>query len=357
VNYLMARELMVKWKRETQRLRSPFFDYTNPEVTAALKSLMAKLSNHISIQREQMEPMLKKAIKDTLVMVYAPLDFFKGQLDEMADIKVLTADLDSHKRYYKLHEGIVGKVTEELAERRITESFVGDLLVMFLQALKDYTALVTPEVDVRRQFNVSDVLQPSLIFHSEEGDKVTLDVMTSAKTTPTIATPEVVAEAVVTSKPVTAQEEGRQSASQPAGGQLVDNPRVTTPPSRVADANQDRLQNLNESFAKLQQERLGERLAANSQNQQTLANRTFNARTINAGLKLRMVHELFGGSNDSFETCLNDLISQASVDESLEVLHNRYATPNKWDMSARSVSMITNLIHTYYVGLGAGAAA
>src|SRR6187402_1644375 len=56
VNLFVIRELLHAWKHEGQKLRSPFFDYANPEVADALTKFHNLLSNNISITKENFQP-------------------------------------------------------------------------------------------------------------------------------------------------------------------------------------------------------------------------------------------------------------------------------------------------------------
>ena len=49
INLFVLSELLHAWKLESQRLRSPFFDYTSPEVSDALSKFLNLLSNHIHL--------------------------------------------------------------------------------------------------------------------------------------------------------------------------------------------------------------------------------------------------------------------------------------------------------------------
>ena len=81
VNLFVIRELLRAWQHEGQKLRSPYFDYTTPEIKEALEHLQNLLSNHILINKENFQPLLKKAVVQTLSLVVDPYDFFSDILD------------------------------------------------------------------------------------------------------------------------------------------------------------------------------------------------------------------------------------------------------------------------------------
>lgn len=51
VNFFVLKVLMDKWKEETTKLRSPYFDYENEEVKNGVEVFLNLLSNHILIKR------------------------------------------------------------------------------------------------------------------------------------------------------------------------------------------------------------------------------------------------------------------------------------------------------------------
>src|SRR5215468_10505256 len=62
VNLFVIRELLRAWQHEGQKLRSPYFDYSAPEVKEELERFQNMLSNHILISKENFQPLLKKAV-------------------------------------------------------------------------------------------------------------------------------------------------------------------------------------------------------------------------------------------------------------------------------------------------------
>jgi hypothetical protein len=75
VNMFVIRELLLTWRDESRRLRSPYFDYDDAEVKQALNTLMVALSKHISVPEEYFVPLLKKAVRQTLLVIFNPYDF------------------------------------------------------------------------------------------------------------------------------------------------------------------------------------------------------------------------------------------------------------------------------------------
>ncbi len=68
VNLFVVRELFKAWKEDTRKLKSPYFDFENPEVKEALDAFMNIASQHILISKAHFSPLLKKAVSQTLLV-------------------------------------------------------------------------------------------------------------------------------------------------------------------------------------------------------------------------------------------------------------------------------------------------
>ncbi len=72
VNLFVIKNLYDQWQRETANLRSPFFDYDNPDVQTALQSYMNTLSHHISLDQTAYQELLRKSVAESLNLVFYP---------------------------------------------------------------------------------------------------------------------------------------------------------------------------------------------------------------------------------------------------------------------------------------------
>lgn len=125
VNLLIVYNLMVAWKEETNKLRSPFFDYQHPEVTEAFTAFSNILSKHISISRKDFEPLLEKATSDALVLILSPYDFYAEALDTGGQGKVVVASLQNLVRYLKINQGPLEKFIQRVAQKGSPETISG----------------------------------------------------------------------------------------------------------------------------------------------------------------------------------------------------------------------------------------
>ncbi len=80
INLFIIKRLMDPWKKEADKLKSPFFNYEDEAVTAKLQELMNILSKNIWIDKKHFQPLLVGAVIDTLYLIFSPYKFFHQEL-------------------------------------------------------------------------------------------------------------------------------------------------------------------------------------------------------------------------------------------------------------------------------------
>jgi hypothetical protein len=116
VNLFVIRELLRAWQHEGQKLRSPYFDYSAPEVKEELERFQNILSNHILINKENFQPMLKKAANQALFLIIDPYDFFSNILDSQ---HVRIGDLRNDIRYLKINKAPLERLAQRMEEKKL----------------------------------------------------------------------------------------------------------------------------------------------------------------------------------------------------------------------------------------------
>lgn len=125
INLFVIRELLYTWKLESNKLRSPFFDYSSPDVSQALSKFLNLLSNNISISKENFQPLLKKAVQQTLYLIFDPYDFYSETLDRGNGGNVKTDDFRNDIKYVKINRVPLEKLLTALEGKGLT-SFSGN---------------------------------------------------------------------------------------------------------------------------------------------------------------------------------------------------------------------------------------
>jgi hypothetical protein len=80
VNLFVVQQLLAQWTQETARLRSPYFDFEAEDVRQALTQFMNVLSRRIKLTRPAFEPLLARAVTDTLAVLLDPAATFEQKL-------------------------------------------------------------------------------------------------------------------------------------------------------------------------------------------------------------------------------------------------------------------------------------
>jgi hypothetical protein len=124
VNLFVLNDLLSVWKQETEKLKSPYFDYDAKPVAEALIQFQNTLSNHILINKTNLLPLLKKGVSQTLYLILAPYDFFSDTLDKKDGEVIRTKDLKDTVKYIKTNRAPLEKLVSHLEERKL-ESIAG----------------------------------------------------------------------------------------------------------------------------------------------------------------------------------------------------------------------------------------
>jgi hypothetical protein len=124
VNLFVLKELMHMWNVESEKWRSPFFNYESAEVQEVVAQFKNVLSNNISISKKDFLPLLKAATSQTLFLILAPYDFYANTLDQKKGL-VRVEELKNETRYLKINQKPLEKLVEKL-ELRKADVIVGN---------------------------------------------------------------------------------------------------------------------------------------------------------------------------------------------------------------------------------------
>lgn len=163
VNLFVIRELFKAWKEDTQKLKSPYFDYEHAAVKAAFSTYMSVLSNHISIDREHFTPLLKTAVGHTLMVVFNPYDFFSMLIAGEND-KLEIGSFSEEIKYLRVNKAPLERMLKKLEEKGVTEIQGNEALAVLDQILEEVN--FTPEDldDYISKFSAIVPLDPSRFY-------------------------------------------------------------------------------------------------------------------------------------------------------------------------------------------------
>ena len=142
VNLFVISELFKTWKEETQKQKSAYFDYDHPEVKDALSTFMSVLSNHISIDKAHFSPLLKKAVSQTLLVIFDPYDFFSMLISGKSN-KLELAPFKEEIKYLKINRAPLERMLAKLEEKTISAIPGNEAFAVLDQILEEVN--FTPE--------------------------------------------------------------------------------------------------------------------------------------------------------------------------------------------------------------------
>jgi hypothetical protein len=148
VNRFVVRDLYERWQADALAFRSPYFDFENEDVKAALHTLMNTASQHIAVRREAFEPLLAGATRQTLTLLLAPETFFEDWLRDRPNFSLTVPDLKLLLKYTRLHRAIPTGWQERLGERDAV--YVNEALGWLQEQSADVSTFDDPEPVIAR---------------------------------------------------------------------------------------------------------------------------------------------------------------------------------------------------------------
>jgi len=146
VNLFVVRDLLSAWKKESEKLKSPYFNYEASEVNEALIAFQNTLSNHILIDRIHFLPLLTKAVNQTIYLILHPYDFFTDTLDKQEGGSINTSDLKNDIKYIKINRGPLEKLAARLEEKNL-ESISGNEAFAMLDRILEEVNFSPEEIE------------------------------------------------------------------------------------------------------------------------------------------------------------------------------------------------------------------
>jgi len=143
VNLFVINDLLSAWKQESQKLKSPFFDYEAKPVAEAMAQFQNTLSNHIVIRKSDFLPLLKRGVSQTLYLILAPYDFYAETMDEKGNEFIKTSDLKNKVKYIKINRAPLEKLVTHL-EAKKSEAISGKEAFALLDHILEEVSF-TPE--------------------------------------------------------------------------------------------------------------------------------------------------------------------------------------------------------------------
>lgn len=297
VNFFVLKVLMDKWKEETTKLRSPYFDYENEDVKNGVEVFLNILSNHILIKKEFFRPLLQKAIYESIIYIINPKEYLKTELLQSGqNIEGLKKNLKFFKVHKRFSESIINKIKPDTHESEFNE------MASLYSEHSDYFDSIQP---ILEQFSSLLVINPKEFILEEQVTPVKV-------------------------------EERKEEVSNVK--KSVDIPPVLeTTSTSQAPAKENTT--LNQTFSRSQ-------LTLNDMlKQQNVSGSGINVKTkifdiksaIPLNQKFIFISELFSGHSGEYEAALTELNNCSELEEAKHLLKDKYLPKWKWDLNRKSV--------------------
>jgi len=325
INLFILKNLFEKWQDETQRLKSPYFDYNVPEMQRALQKLINTLSNHISVSKELFKPLVAKAIESTLLLALAPLYYLE---EEILSEKLVTLDhLKKIERFHQINKPYFEAVF--LLVQKSAEQALPSETILDFQESQEIPVEDTKEVV--RQFSellkieINDILlKPEISALSEEA----------------IASPQNL------DIPERVQEEDPSVENET---DIVEDINKIYKRLETSEINTKEGLSLNDLFLK-KEATLNDVLGKKELEMgQTLGKITDLSAEISLGEQFIYIKELFNNDTNSYAIAISDLERLPDLDAALDLLKSNYATKFNWDFNNPFLQEFLILIERRYL--------
>ncbi len=311
LNLLIIKNLFQKWKKETSKLQSPYFNYEAAAVDEAFQQFVNTLSKNIAIKKSHFDPLLLKAAKETMYLVFKPFAFYSKEINNPEKSRVALSELQDMRKYIKVNDAMLLALIKRFQEEELKEVF-NDEAFSWLEEIYEQH----PE-----KISYANMLQQLNEIHALEEHQIFLEVAPPAAPSAEVeeersgielseAGPsEIQKRQVTVASPV--QKEEKRTATQLYEQHLQNN--VTT----LADIHSKRpIENIKKH--------------------------------ISINQRFMFVNELFEGNADAFNQAVDTLDQCKTKSEAMELLSDRYGNRNGWDMESEEVIEFMDIISKRY---------
>jgi hypothetical protein len=364
-NLLTVRALFEKWQADTQRLRSPYFDFNAPEVQQALKNFMNTVSQFISVKREQFEPLLVDSVGETLVLILEPQTFYKELMRDLPNFRFTQENIAPLSKYIQINKQVLPGLVEKLNGKEFVFANQAmawiDEMPITAENPDKYLSLFAQKVAIPDELVPSKAVQVSETINNPASAsffdlELNKPVVEERPYTPPVVIPEPrVQEYNAYVEPPRYVEPPKPD---PVKEVVIERPapifeqKLSSVTSKVNDSAYDK------SPAKeIEEMRLNERLAGEqkSLNDQTKANRTIldhhqNNRIegINSAISLNQrflfTNNLFGGNIQAFSNALDEIELCKDFSEAKELILKKYVPRYLWDITGAEAEEFIEIV-------------
>jgi hypothetical protein len=322
VNVFTIKSLFENWKATTEKFKSPFFDFENEKMKAALQDFMNIVSQNISVKKENLQPLLSKATSETLALTLNPLEYFDGILRDMPDFKCTKDDTNQLKKYIRINANLVDSFSKKFGDE---EAVFTNQALNWMEELANSGSLDDADV-VISQFSTVLNCEKNQFYKNKSAINGNESKEESTSFFDTIAAPEAKEEA---QKPI----------------EIKEVKTVEVPNNKVVEKEEP--SNLNETY-QTDQPTLNQHLTQNDN--LNLADMHQNApikdlaSSISLNQKFVFINKLFNGDSAAYNETLHILENCKDTDEAINLLKYKYAPKYQWNLNSDEADELIDIL-------------
>lgn len=341
VNLFVVQQLLAQWTQEMARLRSPYFDFEADDVRQALTQFMNVLSRRIKLARPTFEPLLARAIADTLGVSLDPAATFEHKLlgaqpaataEQLRDaLRYLDVDKAFYQSFIDLLPTGVAQDREALLQRfRLHQEANYKQHQPLAKLVAEFNELLPLTEDELRepQLAAPVVAAPPVVAPAPEPAPAVQPVPapTPAPAAPPVQQPELQPTAAApTPAPAPAAKPRILAEATPAGVPLYEKLKAEQPAAV----------SLSET---LRPERPVATLAEQAPKVESLRE------AISINQRFSFINELFGGENMEYHTAIQHLDTLPNADTAKRYVTQDLANKHDWTRKEEHVNKLLKLI-------------
>ena len=360
VNLFVVSNLFDKWKGEVERFRSPYFDFSNPEVEEGLRAFMNVVSQHIAVRREHLEPLLADASRRTLVALFDPRYYYDDLLRNQPDF-TLTADSLKHiARYTQVNKFVPLALEQKMNGRPFVYvnqalGYLDEILSGRVQELErpdKYVAMFSEKVAVDlaillRGQSMDNYQSPAAksFFDLDEDPPKPLLIAPVSRVVADVAPATPPPPALPTPVPQHVDDD-----DQPSGISFADADPESSSSAVTGPNNAPNIVSAESSVPSLSVSAGSSAAQPDHDNVTTLGDTLQKvstgslSRTISLNQKFRFINQLFNGNVDAYNEALAELDQMTNYGQALDLISYRYANQFMWNMDSDEVSELVEIL-------------
>lgn len=326
VNFLIIKNLLQRWKKEADKLQSPYFDYDAGEVKQALQNFMNALSQNISIRRNNFEPLLKKSVRDAMILIFSPYDFYSREINHSEKNSISLQELKEVSKYIKVNRQLLEALISRFERDDIDEIF-NDEAFTLLNEIAEERVEVEPYDLHLQKFSETLPLSIDMVYQGalpkRAGEERSLK-----KEEPDAPVPE---------------DDFVFDMTTPEKG--------PAPSPQQESAAPENRKSLNDNFFK-EQTTLNDKLSGSSHQSLSEIHQKQKIESIKQHItlnqKFMFINALFSGNKEAFSAALDKLERCASYSEAMQVLNHDYINKYNWNMAKEEVKDFIDVVSKKY---------